>query len=327
MTEAGLNTVDLSTMSTAQQVLLWVLIVMGSAVFVSVGTVFTRKRVFEQRFRHIVKTQKEGRRERRRSLSLGREGEGEVGKRLRGLRREDEQVDRREFESRHSGPRDPTPGPSTTGPAGEDIKLQQLDRGDRDEEAVVDEHARADQEGPGLQNPVSLQVTPHVQFQHEHHHHRILSFVGVGAHPNPRPSSSAYAHSSHVHAAPSNEDGARAGLSHRQPYFSQKEKESPDAYAHASPEAEGTEAGLDTSQYPDYLTRHTTGRNAQFYGLSKAEREHLGGVEYRAITLLAYVVPIYFVAWQVLGCVGLGAYMAYNKAGVARGNGINPWYV
>ncbi|TVY91016.1 High-affinity potassium transport protein, partial [Lachnellula willkommii] len=328
MTEAGLNTVNLSTMSTAQQVLLWVLILMGSAVFVSVGTVFTRKRVFEQRFRHIVKTQKEGRRERRRSLSLGRDGEGEVGKRLRGLRREDEQVDRQEFESRHSRPRDPTPGPSATGSAGGGMKLQQLDRGGRNEEALVDEQARADQEGPGLQNPVSLQVTPHVQFQDEHHHHRIRSFEGIGAHPNPHPNSSAYTQSSHVHAAPSNEDDARAGLSHRQPYFSQEEKESPNAYAHASTElGEGIQAGLDTSQYPDYLTRHTTGRNAQFYGLSKAEREHLGGVEYRAITLLAYVVPLYFVAWQVLGCVGLGAYMAYNKAGVARGNGINPWWL
>ena len=78
-------------------------------------------------------------------------------------------------------------------------------------------------------------------------------------------------------------------------------------------------------RYPNYLTRHTTGRNAQFFGLTKPEREHLGGVEYRAITLLAYVVPIYFVLWQLLGCIGLGAYMAHNKADVSRANGINPW--
>ncbi|TVY34569.1 High-affinity potassium transport protein [Lachnellula occidentalis] len=195
-----------------------------------------------------------------------------------------------------------------------------MDRGDgdRDEEACVAEEARVDHGG--------LQSTPLVQIQDEHHHHRVLSFEGVGAHPN----SSAYTYSSRVQAAPSNDDGARGGLSHRQSYFSQIEKESPDASAHSSPQSgEGAhaQAGLDTSQYPDYLTRHTTGRNAQFYGLSKAEREHLGGVEYRAITLLAYVVPIYFVAWQVVGCVGLGAYMASNKADVARGNGINPWWL
>jgi hypothetical protein len=83
--------------------------------------------------------------------------------------------------------------------------------------------------------------------------------------------------------------------------------------------------GLSSDMYPHYLTRHTTGRNAQFFGLTRAEREHLGGVEYRAITLLAWVVPTYYVLWQLLGCLGLGAYMAHNKADTARGNGINPW--
>jgi len=82
---------------------------------------------------------------------------------------------------------------------------------------------------------------------------------------------------------------------------------------------------LDQATYPHYLTRHTTGRNAQFYGLSREEREHLGGVEYRAITLLGWVVPLYFVLWQLLGCIGLGAYMKMNKEEVIRANGINPW--
>ena len=77
--------------------------------------------------------------------------------------------------------------------------------------------------------------------------------------------------------------------------------------------------------YPRYLTQHTTGRNGQIFGLSRAEREHLGGVEYRAIQLLAWIVPIYFVLWQLLGCSGLAAYVAHNKANIARENGINPW--
>lgn len=79
------------------------------------------------------------------------------------------------------------------------------------------------------------------------------------------------------------------------------------------------------SWFPGYLTKHTTGRNGQFFGLSRAERDHLGGVEYRAIQLLAWIVPIYFVLWQLLGCLGLAAYVAHNKASVARENGINPW--
>jgi hypothetical protein len=88
---------------------------------------------------------------------------------------------------------------------------------------------------------------------------------------------------------------------------------------------EAVKEGLSNQMYPHYLTRHTTGRNAQFFGLSRAEREHLGGVEYRAITLLGWVVPIYFVLWQLLGCLGLGAYTAHHKRAIAEGNGINPW--
>ena len=89
-------------------------------------------------------------------------------------------------------------------------------------------------------------------------------------------------------------------------------------------EEETVEEPLPQWQYPQYLTRYTTGRNGQFYGLSRAEREHLGGVEYRAIQLLSFVVPIYFVLWQLLGCLGLAAYLVNNKASTARENGINP---
>jgi hypothetical protein len=129
-------------------------------------------------------------------------------------------------------------------------------------------------------------------------HRRVLSFVGVGAHPN----STAY-------QLPRSE-----GLLNRIGKKAQEKK---------NIELEN----LSQSQYPTYLNRRTTGRNAQFFGLSRAEREHLGGVEYRAISLLAWVVPVYFALWQFLGCVGLGAYMAHNKAATAYGNGINPWYV
>jgi hypothetical protein len=127
-------------------------------------------------------------------------------------------------------------------------------------------------------------------------HRRILSFVGVGAHPN----STAY----RLRNA--------GGLVQR----GEKKVEERE---------EAVKEGLSNQVYPQYLTRHTTGRNAQFFGLSRAEREHLGGVEYRAITLLGWVVPIYFVLWQLLGCLGLGAYTAHHKRAIAEGNGINPW--
>jgi hypothetical protein len=50
MTESGLNTVNLSQMTTWQQALLFLLIVFGSSIWVSIWTVVARKHVFEQRF-------------------------------------------------------------------------------------------------------------------------------------------------------------------------------------------------------------------------------------------------------------------------------------
>ena len=67
------------------------------------------------------------------------------------------------------------------------------------------------------------------------------------------------------------------------------------------------------------------GRNSQFSNLTLAEREKLGGAEYRAVSILAVVVPVYFVMWQLLGCLGLGAYVANITPDVAKVNGENPW--
>lgn len=74
-----------------------------------------------------------------------------------------------------------------------------------------------------------------------------------------------------------------------------------------------------------FLTREVTGRNSQFHGLTHEEREQLGGVEYRAITLLSWIVPAYFVAWQALSAIAVGAWMANNARDVNEANGINPW--
>lgn len=72
---------------------------------------------------------------------------------------------------------------------------------------------------------------------------------------------------------------------------------------------------------------HKLHRNSTFYNLTEAERQKLGGAEYRAVSLLAIIVPIYFFLWQLLGGLGIGAYLARNKAAVTESNGLNPWFV
>ena len=68
------------------------------------------------------------------------------------------------------------------------------------------------------------------------------------------------------------------------------------------------------------------GRNGQFYNLTAEEREYLGGVEYRAIKLLIVTVTVYFVLWQLLGAIALGAWIAVNDPSVAKVNMQNPWW-
>jgi Trk-type K+ transport system membrane component len=60
--------------------------------------------------------------------------------------------------------------------------------------------------------------------------------------------------------------------------------------------------------------------------LTEEERDKLGGVEYRAVCLLTIIVPIYFVAWQILGGLAVGAYVARNKSTVTETNGLAPWW-
>jgi hypothetical protein len=63
------------------------------------------------------------------------------------------------------------------------------------------------------------------------------------------------------------------------------------------------------------------GRNSQFHNLTEKERRKLGGIEYDAIRLLSYVVPIYFVLWQLLGALGVGAWFQINAADLTLQNG------
>jgi hypothetical protein len=360
MTEAGLNTVNLSQMTLFQQILLWLLIVFGSSILISISTVLIRKRVFETRFKDIVRRQKElgrQRQGRKRTPSMSaastREGEGvmpgieerlDAGEKESGISDSKENSDASEKENGMSGmgenldagekekgtdhqldgendgvrAGDLHPGPSehvfglgSLGRDGKKTPLREINfelpfsKGESSSTAV-DKPGAEDEDPLGTARRRSStadvdRISPVLNSPSPGEPSRVINFVGVGSHPH---STSVY---KHPHAF---------GLINRGERKARQIGNKVRDVAH-----------LDHAQYPSYLTRHTTGRNGQFYGLSRAEREHLGGVEYRAISLLAWVVPAYFILWQTLGCIGLGAYMAANKASTAEENGINPWSV
>ncbi|KUI60843.1 High-affinity potassium transport protein [Cytospora mali] len=68
------------------------------------------------------------------------------------------------------------------------------------------------------------------------------------------------------------------------------------------------------------------GRNGQFYNLTVQQREYLGGVEYRAIKLLILTVTMYFILWQLLGAIALGVWIAVNDPSVTKVNMQDPWW-
>jgi Trk-type K+ transport system membrane component len=82
----------------------------------------------------------------------------------------------------------------------------------------------------------------------------------------------------------------------------------------------------DESSMHQLFADKSGGQNSQFHGLTTEERERLGGCEYRALRVLSVIVPLYFVLWQLLGCLALGAWINHNLPGPPLENGINPWW-
>ncbi|KAL5342457.1 cation transport protein-domain-containing protein [Aspergillus crustosus] len=67
-------------------------------------------------------------------------------------------------------------------------------------------------------------------------------------------------------------------------------------------------------------------RNSQFHGLTLEERERLQGVEYKAISFLSIIVPVYWLSFLCLGIVGMGTWLQVNKPQVPRENGLSPFW-
>jgi hypothetical protein len=296
MTLAGLNTVNLSTLNSFQQVLLFLLIIMGSAIFVSSFVVHVRRKAFDVRFRSAMEREQRLKHkpswfQRRRSLSRSRN-------------RKEENVT----------------GSTTEGDKGEkcDADESQLSEGNQDEAEVIsstfeqsavnafDEAVETGSSTMGRlpkTNPNTRDdFRDHITFQQGTRFrgtaqssepsllHRAFSLSGVGAQPA----------------------GRRRGRLSMQVGADRDDlrlSRSRDATSDAS------------STFP------ATSRKSNFHDLTEADKLRLGGKEYKAVSFLAWVVPIYFIAWQLLGALALGAYVNNYYPGKARENGLAPWWV
>jgi len=321
MSLAGLNTVNLSELNTFQQIILFLLIMLGSAILISSAVVHVRRKTFEKRFESIIEERRRRKGKRRnsserrssfplsliKSVSFARhsprsqnipapEVDGVVvrGRPITENTDHDvEMADDNAFGGQHVNFIDGTGSQATvrttslqeakdpTGEVGQESEAAKFGR-----RPTAGDHVRfVDSATYG--SPVSPMGTRRLS--------RLLAMQGVGDRPD------TMSHPRRIPISPalgiSSDRDARQG------------------------EAEHK------SSYRYFPTSGIIGRNSQFHSLTLAERERLGGVEYRAVTLLAIIVPLYFVLWQLLGSLGLGAYIANYRADTTLQNGLNPWWV
>lgn len=270
MTEAGLNTVNLSQMTTWQQVILFLLIMFGSSIWVSIWTVVARKHVFETRFRDIVRAERL-----RRMSNTGSAISLPRLRRLLSIRKPPETVlPQNVVDSRSNG----TVGQSNVLPYLESGTNEPWPASaPRAATSAPPTASMAAEEQPGI---------PHIVF---------------------------------VDKLQANGAASTAAQQHTQ--------ENQPTLRNRNPKSANGENGKHEFAMGHFLAKRAGGRNAQFHGLTSEERDRLGGCEYQALRVLSVVVPLYFVLWQLLGCLALGAWINNNMPEPPLKNGIKPWWL
>lgn len=80
---------------------------------------------------------------------------------------------------------------------------------------------------------------------------------------------------------------------------------------------------------PYFSSQPTVGRNSAFVDLNEEQREELGGIEYRALKLLAIILVCYYVGFHLLGMICLLPWIVRDGhySSVVIEDGINPvWW-
>lgn len=246
--------VDLSTLNTFQQTILFLLLILGSAILISSTVLMVRKQAFEAKLKGVSDEREASRRASTLELQNAFE------------------MDSREGESSSNDVKGELCKPRSKST----VIVQQTPTSPSNDDQVL-----------WLDDD---QVTVSDTQQH-HHHHRVFPMAGVGArpdldnHPRDVPPLALYTEESMF--------GFKGLIRGTQKYFSSK--------------------GL-------------ISRNSQFHGLTSAEREELGGVEYKAVSLLSWIVSLYFFLFLLLSVIGIGTWLQLNHPEVTRVNGLDPFW-
>lgn len=322
---SGLNTVNLSTLTTFQQFLLFLLIMMGSAIFVSAFVVHVRRNAFEDRFLTELDRERRARRKTNLKRSFTR---------VRGISRL--ATRERDAEAHKLNGTTKAPEPKEDG-TGEEATSQ----------AEPDQQANGDQK-PGKTEGLALDIPPDQNGQRDSLDEENMSPISIqvsspeetrgrateasGFQPDRITFSSDTRFSRSPGACGKPDEHGHYVLSHLIPRAGIGARPLPRRRSLSMGSTQSIEPRL--RERPDegqthhaFLKSGVLARNSTFHHMSEDDRERLGGLEYRAVRFLSFLVPIYFVLWQLLGALGLGAYVWVNRPSVARENGLNPFWV
>lgn len=286
MTEAGLNTVNLSQMTTWQQVLLWLLIIFGSSIWVSIWTVLARKHVFERRYKGIAQR--------------SRLWSPKAPKRQRTLVTDLPLIRKlnRIFSIRNGPTVAATEKGKQTDPIG-----------------TVRDPASSSRPVSPVTGPFAVHKSSETPTHADHEKaigsSEATSPAGLGSREH-----IAFANTVDADRPKGSTSGFDQGTGASRRYASTSDD---DSRLELGPLP-------DVLHNLHFLTPKKVGRNAQFHDLSSEEREHLGSTEYRALKVLSIAVPLYFFAWQIVACVALGAWIAMNNPQPALDNAVSPWW-
>lgn len=243
MTTTGLNPVNLGDLSTGQQVMLVILMLVGNQVFTSMSTIWIRRYYFRRHFQEIV-NRADRKRETVRDAEADRSEDRDKG-------------DQAQLESNSSRDRQ---GAGTT----THRNSASIVHSNRDESEQAEQKDQASTE---VDNASQKPLVDHTLSHHK----------GLGSFPNPFELRSVQTIINWFNAS-SHKTESEAHLNHEYLSFT-----------------------------PNII------RNSHFHGLTTSQEEELGGVEYGALELLTWILPIYFLGWIFLGIIILAPWATYTS--------------
>lgn len=288
-TNTGLNSVDISDLTTWQQVLLWLLLILGSPITVSFVTVVVRRHAFKRRFEMIVQNERDM--QRRRSSA----SHGSIG--IRNFM---------PFSRNKADPVDAYP------------EIPRLNRKVKTQAPSLDDQPL--DPAPTIQHPVRSMSAPAVTSGVTAADESSETETALADDETVVPSQSRVAFAA--------EGETRAQVpstsiySPRNQAFSHSNDEATDRASIASDESEDF-----LYHFKKFLGKHNVTRNGGFFDLTHEQREKLGGCEYRALNLLSFIVPAYVFIWMFFGSIALGGWISRNFQDPELLQGANSWWL